>query len=52
MTKQHFIALAAQIKLIVDEHARREAATAVSYVALRFNSRFDTARFYAACGLE
>jgi hypothetical protein len=51
MTKQHFIALAAEIKQISDIEARAEAARAVAAVARQFNPRFDWMKFNAACGV-
>lgn len=51
MTKQHFIALAEEIRSISNLDARKEAAEAVARVEFRFNARFDANRFYAACGL-
>jgi len=50
MTKQHFEALAAEIKAISDMDTRAAAADAVAKVAKRFNPRFDWMRFLAACG--
>ena len=52
MTKKHFIALAAAIKLINNQHSRTEAYVAVSSVAITFNPAFDAARFMAACGVS
>lgn len=52
MTKQHFIALADEISFISDMKHRMEAAFAVANVAKRFNSRFNAAKFYAACKVE
>ena len=49
MTKQHFIALAEQIKGIENPEARMAAADAVARAARQFNSRFDWMKFYAAC---
>ena len=51
MTKQHFQALADSIRCILDPHARLQAAVAVAQVGLKFNSRFDADRFYAAAGV-
>lgn len=51
MTKQHFIALAAEISAISDMGARTEAASAVAKAAKRFNPRFDWMKFLAACGV-
>ena len=49
MTKQHFIALAAEIARIPDMTSRKAAAEAVAAVAFQFNPRFDAAKFSAAC---
>jgi hypothetical protein len=51
MTKKHFIELAKAISAIMDEHARLQAASAVAGVASQMNPRFDTQRFFAACGV-
>ena len=51
MTKQHFIALAAEIAKIEDPVARRSAARAVAAAAKGFNAAFDTFRFFTACGV-
>ena len=49
MTRQHFEALAQEIRAIEDREARVEAAVAVARVAVRFNSRFDQSKFFQAC---
>ena len=51
MTKQHFIALAAEIRLILDNESRYLAACAVANVAIRFNASFSRTRFLSACGV-
>lgn len=51
MTKQHFIALAREINSMESREHRMSAARAVAVVALEFNPRFDSSRFYTACGL-
>lgn len=51
MTKQHFIALAANIAAIPDISARAAAADAVAAVAKSFNPRFDWMKFLAACNV-
>jgi hypothetical protein len=53
MTKQHFIAFAAEIRQS-DRSAEEKAAMyyLVVRVARQFNSRFDAERFRVACGLQ
>lgn len=51
MSKKHFEALASEIRTIFNTAERHAAAVAVAKVARQFNPRFDTARFYAACGV-
>ena len=52
MTKKHFVELAAAINAIMDPHARLQAAVAVAGVAIKVNPRFDTQRFFDACGVS
>lgn len=52
MTKKHFIELAKAINAIADAHARLQAASAVAGVASKLNPRFDTQRFFQACGVS
>lgn len=49
MTKQHFIALADEIRKIENPTARAAACLAVENVAEKFNPRFDWKKFRAAC---
>lgn len=49
MTKQHFIALADEIRKIENLTARAAACLAVENVAEKFNPRFDWKKFRAAC---
>lgn len=51
MTKQHFIALAAEIARIQDMSQRLAAAYAVANVAKQFNPRFQAEKFMVACDL-
>ncbi len=51
MTRKHFIAMAAQLKMIVDEEARRIATEAFCKVAYTQNPRFNKTKFYDAVGL-
>lgn len=54
MSKKHFIALAAEIKNLVNAGCRKEAEAAamvVAIVAQQDNPRFDLNRFKTACGL-
>ncbi len=49
MSRQHFEALAREIRAIENREARVEAAVAVARAAVSFNERFDQARFFKAC---
>jgi hypothetical protein len=54
MSKKHFIQFAAEIKALVDAGKHLEAAQAariVASIARQDNPRFDSHRFYTACGL-
>jgi hypothetical protein len=51
MSKKHFELLARYIDAILDPHARLQAATAVASACREGNSRFDTDRFFWACGV-
>ena len=51
MTRKHFQVLAANIRAILDPHVRLNAATAVASACKELNPRFDTDRFFAACGV-
>ena len=51
MSKKHFELLARYIHSIMDPHARLQAAVAVASACAEANSRFDTDRFYSACGV-
>ena len=51
MTKKHFEALAAHIRVILDPDHRLSAAVAVASAARDTNPRFDTNRFLQACGV-
>lgn len=51
MTRQHFEAIAAQIRAILNPEHRLSAACAVASAAAQFNPRFDSARFFTACGV-
>lgn len=52
MTRQHFQALADEIKWIDDPVQRRIAAEAVARVCRKFNSGFKLERFLTACGVQ
>lgn len=52
MTKKHFEALAKHIRMILDPHARLNAAIAVAAACQKANPRFDFERFYVACGVQ
>lgn len=49
MSKQHFVALAAEIAKLNPE-SRLDAAQAVATVAAKFNPAFNKAVFFKACG--
>ena len=49
MSKKHFEALAKHIRLIMDKHARLNAAVAVAAACTEANPRFDSQRFFEAC---
>jgi hypothetical protein len=51
MSKKHFELLAQYISSILDPHARLQAAVAVASACREVNSRFDTDRFFYACGV-
>jgi hypothetical protein len=51
MTKKHFVAMAQEINQMSDRESARIAAEAFCRVAHTANSRFDQARFLAACGV-
>lgn len=52
MSKKHFIALAAAISKIENKAKRREMAEFNAAECAKMNSRFDRARFLAACGVK
>ena len=51
MSKKHFESLAKYIRVILDPHARLQAAVAVANACVESNPRFDTQRFFDACGV-
>ena len=51
MSKKHFELLARYIDAILDPHARLQAAVAVASACREANPRFDTDRFFYACGV-
>lgn len=51
MSKKHFELLAKYISSMMDPNARFQAAVAVASACAEANSRFDTDRFYYACGV-
>ena len=51
MSKKHFELLAKYISSIMSDHARLQAAVAVASACAEANPRFDTDRFFAACGV-
>lgn len=51
MSRKHFEALAKYISGIMDSHARLQAAIAVASACAEANPRFDTQKFFNACGV-
>ena len=51
MTKKHFEDIASAINSIMDQHSRLQAAIALASVAIKHNPRFDSQRFFKACGV-
>jgi hypothetical protein len=51
MTKKHFEDIAVAINSIMDPHSRLQAAIALASVAIKHNPRFDSQRFFKACGV-
>ena len=52
MTKRHFQILAEHIRMIMDPHARLNAAVAVAAACKATNPNFKADRFYEACGVR
>ncbi len=51
MSRKHFESLAKYIRGIMDSHARLQASIAVASACKEANPRFDTERFFKACGV-
>jgi hypothetical protein len=51
MTKQHFVILAEEIRNMLDDTQRLNAAAAVAAACVRINPRFNVQKFYVACGI-
>ena len=51
MSRKHFELLARYIDSILDPHARLQAAVAVASACREANARFDSDRFFYACGV-
>lgn len=51
MSKKHFEALVKYISGIIDETCRLNAAIAVASACKEVNPRFDTDKFFKACGV-
>ena len=51
MSRKHFKLLAEYITMIMDPHARLQAAVAVASACKQANDRFDEQKFFAACGI-
>lgn len=49
MTKKHFIEAADMVKSISDERERKRTATLLATFFCKFNSRFDSSKFFTAC---
>lgn len=52
MTRKHFEAFAAEIRLIPDAEARQHAIRAAIRAFRQFNGKFDESRFARACQPE
>ena len=52
MSKKHFESLAKYVRAIMDPHARLQAACAVVSSCAETNPRFDTQKFFDACGVQ
>lgn len=51
MSRKHFESLAKYVRAIMDPHARLQAACAVASACAEANPRFDTQKFFDACGI-
>ena len=51
MSKKHFESLAKYVRAIMDPHARLQAACAVASSCAEMNPKFDTQKFFEACGV-
>lgn len=51
MSRKHFELLAQYINMIMDPHARLQAAVAVASASKLSNPRFDEQKFFSACGI-
>ena len=51
MSRKHFESLAKYIRGIMDSHARLQAAVDVASACKEANPRFDTEKFFNACGV-
>ena len=51
MSKKHFELMAKYIRGIMDSDARLQAAVAVASACAEANPRFDTEKFFNACGV-
>jgi hypothetical protein len=51
MSRKHFEVLAKYVRAIMDPHARLQAACAVASACAEANPRFDTQKFFDACGV-
>lgn len=51
MSRKHFELLAQHISSMLDPHCRLNAAVAVASACREANTRFDSDRFFRACGV-
>ena len=51
MSRKDFIVLAEEIRHMLDDTQRLNAAAAVAAACKRLNPRFDVQKFYVACGI-
>ena len=51
MSRKHFELLAQHISSMLDPHCRLNAAVAVASACREANPRFDSDRFFQACGV-
>lgn len=52
MSKKDFKTIAESIRTMMDPTARLNASVAVASACVKLNPRFDTIRFFEACGVS